>query len=262
MLVSIAASARRVLRAVRFSRAARAPARTWMVPVAAARRADSVRRETALRGETAAAIWLDRTCAYPTTAHPTTDAVQHFARNIIRAVMATSTETTSARRSIRATTSAGGLILSHRLHQTLDLLGKRGLRAVTSSSALTSLRRVGKRSHRWAGTSGTRRRKCLHKTGQEDIDPARRVRPYLQRASVERAEPFVTDTMRKNLRFHDLRASSITWMAMCGNPPQIICSVSGTKTETIRCYQREAEVLIDGFGEVFPPLPPSLMLPR
>lgn len=51
------------------------------------------------------------------------------------------------------------------------------------------------------------------------------------------------------MTWHDLRATGITWRAVRGDEP----------LETTQKYIREAEVIRDGFGEVFPPLPASLL---
>src|SRR5208283_3115028 len=46
-----------------------------------------------------------------------------------------------------------------------------------------------------------------------------KLRHYLKRAGVERAELFASDETRKAITFHDLRATGITWMAVRGDEP-------------------------------------------
>jgi hypothetical protein len=90
---------------------------------------------------------------------------------------------------------------------------------------------------------------------------AARLREYLQLAGVSRAELFVeaTDRTRKALTFHDLRATGITWMAIRGDDPLKISQRAGhAGFATTAGYIREAEAIRDGFGDVFPSLPPAL----
>lgn len=95
----------------------------------------------------------------------------------------------------------------------------------------------------------------------EDI--AARLRKYLQWAGVTRAELFANDRTRKQLTFHDLRATGITWMAVRGDDPLKIQQRAGhTEFSTTQGYIRQAEELRAGdFGEPFPPLPPELLTP-
>jgi integrase len=46
-----------------------------------------------------------------------------------------------------------------------------------------------------------------------------KLRHYLKRAGVERAELFASDETRKAITLHDLRATGITWMAVRGDEP-------------------------------------------
>jgi hypothetical protein len=79
---------------------------------------------------------------------------------------------------------------------------------------------------------------------------------WLRRAGIDRPELFADDATRQALRFHDLRATGITWMAVRGDPGEQIKRRAGhTDYATTERYIREAEVLRDGFGEVFPALP-------
>jgi hypothetical protein len=47
---------------------------------------------------------------------------------------------------------------------------------------------------------------------------SQKLKAYLARAGVKRAERFVTDATRKAITFHDLRSTGITWMAVRGDP--------------------------------------------
>lgn len=87
---------------------------------------------------------------------------------------------------------------------------------------------------------------------------ARELKKHLRAAGVVRGDLFVTDATRRALRFHDLRASGITWHAIRGLDPMKIMSRSGHEDfKTMQGYLREAEVLgaSGTFGEPFPTLP-------
>jgi integrase len=85
---------------------------------------------------------------------------------------------------------------------------------------------------------------------------SRALKRWLRRAKVDRPEFFADDATRQALRFHDLRATGITWMAVRGDPGEQIKRRAGhTDYATTERYIREAEVLREGFGEVFPALP-------
>ena len=91
-------------------------------------------------------------------------------------------------------------------------------------------------------------------TSERDL--ARGLKRWLRKADIKRAELYATDATRQALRFHDLRATGITWMAVRGDAPQVIQSRAGhTDYTTTLGYIREAETLAAGFGEVFPALP-------
>lgn len=86
----------------------------------------------------------------------------------------------------------------------------------------------------------------------------RSLRRWLLRAGVTREELHVStkDKTRKPMTWHDLRATGLTWCAIRGDEPLRIMARAGhTDLETTMLYVREAEVLRDGFGEVFPALP-------
>ena len=75
-----------------------------------------------------------------------------------------------------------------------------------------------------------------------------------RKALIERART------RKRMTFHDLRATGITWAAIRGDDVLKIMARSGhTEYQTMMGYVREAEVMRDDFGEVFPELPQCLL---
>ncbi len=89
---------------------------------------------------------------------------------------------------------------------------------------------------------------------------ADKLRGYLKRAGVKRAELFKSDRTRRQLRFHDLRATGLTWRAVRGDEPLKIMQAAGHKDfATTMQYIRTAEQLRAGFGEPFPPLPQSVL---
>jgi integrase len=70
-----------------------------------------------------------------------------------------------------------------------------------------------------------------------------------------------TDTTRKQLTFHDLRATGITWMALRSDEPIKIMRRAGHEDiATTMGYVREAENLMHSVGEPFPPLPAALLV--
>jgi integrase len=88
----------------------------------------------------------------------------------------------------------------------------------------------------------------------------RKLRMYLKRAGVNRADLFITDPTRKAMTFHDLRATGITWCAVRGDEPLKIMQRAGhADFATTQIYLREAENLTHGFGQVFPELPKNLV---
>ncbi len=92
---------------------------------------------------------------------------------------------------------------------------------------------------------------------------ARNLRRWLIKAGVTRPELHEGSSTRRILRWHDLRATGITWMAVRGDAPQLIQSRAGhTDFATTLAYVRAAEALAAGFGDVFPPLPEELVRPR
>jgi hypothetical protein len=86
------------------------------------------------------------------------------------------------------------------------------------------------------------------------------IRRDLKRAGVTRAELFAHDETRKQMTFHDLRSTGITWMAVRGDEPLKIKQRAGHKQfSTAEGYIREAEAVREGFGVPFPPLPEELV---
>jgi hypothetical protein len=86
------------------------------------------------------------------------------------------------------------------------------------------------------------------------------LRAGLRLAQVTRAELFANDATRKNITFHDLRATGITWCAIRGDDPLKIQRRAGhTDFATTQEYIREAENVRAGFGTVFAPLPPGVL---
>ncbi len=90
---------------------------------------------------------------------------------------------------------------------------------------------------------------------------ASRLRKYLRTAGVTRNELLKGDPQRNALRFHDLRATGITWMAVRGDDTLRIQHRAGHHqfSTTGQHYIREAENVSRSFGTPFPPLPRSLM---
>ncbi len=89
---------------------------------------------------------------------------------------------------------------------------------------------------------------------------ARALRRWLLRAGVKRTELHVATPTRKQITFHDLRATACTWMAIRGDDPLRIQQRAGHEDfDTTQIYVREAEPVREGFGSPFPPLPASLL---
>ena len=91
-------------------------------------------------------------------------------------------------------------------------------------------------------------------------DRAGQLRRNLLTAGVARVDLFADDATRKQMTFHDLRATGTTWAAIRGDEPLRIMHRAGHKDlATTMAYVREGENVRGGFGTVFPPLPPSLL---
>jgi hypothetical protein len=90
---------------------------------------------------------------------------------------------------------------------------------------------------------------------------SRKLKVYLERAGITRADLFAADATRKAITFYDAsRATGITWAAVRGDGPLRIMQRAGHSTfQTTVGYIREAENLSAGFGVPFGPLPASLL---
>jgi integrase len=92
---------------------------------------------------------------------------------------------------------------------------------------------------------------------------AKRFRGHLQRAGITRSDLFVSDAQHMAIRFHDTRATGITWMAMRGDPATTIMERVGHKDfATTQIYLRQADALRGRVGEPFPALPACLLVPN
>jgi integrase len=108
--------------------------------------------------------------------------------------------------------------------------------------------------HRAAGGEG-RVFPPLKLTGRSE-----KLRAFLLRAGVDRAELHASDATRKPLGWHDLRATCATWLAVRGEEPLKIMQRLGHQNfATTTLYVREAEQLREGFGEPFAALPEALL---
>ena len=145
------------------------------------------------------------------------------------------------------------------VHQTEDAEGETGstksmrTRRVLIEAAVMPLLVA---MHRAAGGKGP---VLPHMPVEKHLAPM--LRRHLQVAGITRADLFAvaTDKTRKRLRFHDLRSTGITWMAIRGDDPLKLKQRAGHRTfSTTEGYIREAEAVREGFGEVFPALPASL----
>jgi integrase len=91
-------------------------------------------------------------------------------------------------------------------------------------------------------------------------DMAAVLRRWLKRAGVDREGLHKGTSVSKPLRWHDLRATGATWMAVEGKSPAEIRDILGhTQTSMTDRYMRSANVLRGGrFGTPFPPVPATL----
>lgn len=144
------------------------------------------------------------------------------------------------------------------IHRSKDDQRKRGTAPTKAKAARrtpieTNLRPLLEAMHAEAGGKG-------HVVRLPADGLSRKLRMYLRRAGVDRADLFTTDTTRKAITFHDLRSTGITWAAIRGDEALRIMQRAGhADFETTQIYLREAENLSAGFGEVFPALPESLL---
>jgi integrase len=87
-----------------------------------------------------------------------------------------------------------------------------------------------------------------------------KLKVYLRRVGIDRADLFASDATRKAITFHDLRATGITWCAVRGDDALKIKQRAGHASfSTTEGYIREAENMRAGFGAVFPALPSSML---
>lgn len=86
---------------------------------------------------------------------------------------------------------------------------------------------------------------------------ARGLRRWLKRAGVTRAALHDSTSVSRSMRWHDLKATGGTWMAVEGASPTLIRDVLGhTQTSMTDRYMRAAAILRGGrFGEPFPARP-------
>ena len=82
------------------------------------------------------------------------------------------------------------------------------------------------------------------------------LRKHLEAAQITRAALFRNDATCKRLRFHDLRGTGLTWMAIRGDDALKIQQRAGHTTfDMTQKYIRTAEAVGEVIGAVFPPLP-------
>jgi len=94
-------------------------------------------------------------------------------------------------------------------------------------------------------------------------DMARGLRRYLEKAKVERASLYRADATRRPIRFHDMRATGLTWLAVDKVEALTIRQLAGHQEfATTQEYIRMATMVGgNNFGEPFPELPESLSVP-
>jgi site-specific recombinase XerD len=93
-----------------------------------------------------------------------------------------------------------------------------------------------------------------------DLHMARGLRTWLLKAGVDRHELHHRTPTTRLIRFHDLRASGITWMAVRGDDQLKIQHRAGhTDFATTQRYIRMGEAVREGFGSPFPELPSCVL---
>lgn len=96
---------------------------------------------------------------------------------------------------------------------------------------------------------------------EKEMSLSKLLRECLVKAGVTRKALHGTTATTKQISFHDLRATGITWAAVRGDDPMKIKQRAGHKHfSTTEKYIREAENLRGNFGDVFPPLPEGLIV--
>jgi integrase len=88
------------------------------------------------------------------------------------------------------------------------------------------------------------------------------LRRHMLLAGLTRAELFANDSARKQMGFHDLRATGLTWRAVRGDDPMKIMRAAGhLDFKTTLGYVRDAQDFGSGYGDVFSPIPAALFAP-
>lgn len=89
------------------------------------------------------------------------------------------------------------------------------------------------------------------------------LREHLRAAGITRTELYSSDDTSRRLRFHDLRSSGLTWMALRGDTQMQMQGRAGHRSfDMTAVYVRTAENLRstgEAIGTPFPPLPASLL---
>lgn len=90
---------------------------------------------------------------------------------------------------------------------------------------------------------------------------ARDLRKHLRTANVKRHDLHNGDATRKQLTFHDLRSTCLTFMAVRGDPTLTIAARAGhsTSKQTEEYVKTAGELNRSRFGEIFAPLPTVLL---
>jgi integrase len=131
--------------------------------------------------------------------------------------------------------------------------GNKGVRRFAIEQSLMPLLRA---MHAEANGAGPVINMRLQKWWAADL------RKHLEAAQINRAALFLNDATSKRLRFHDLRGTGLTWMAIRGDTPIKIQRRAGhTKFDMTENYIRTAEAVGEAIGDVFPPLPAALLSP-
>ena len=106
--------------------------------------------------------------------------------------------------------------------------------------------------------SGGRGRLSSVRSTDRKLTP--KLRDALKTAGITRADLFASDASRKQITFHDARATGITWAAIRNDPHLTIMERAGhAGFATTMKYIRQASNLRPGLGEPFPPLAAALL---
>jgi integrase len=160
-----------------------------------------------------------------------------------------------------------GIDLEHgtiHVHRARSSKGERSLKPTKTDTArripiepsLLPLLRAMHAEEKGRGDAPTGALVCMPASGQLSA----KLKVYLRRAGITRADLFTSDETRKAITFHDLRATGITWCAVRGDDALKIKQRAGHASfSTTEGYIREAENMRAGFGAVFPALPAGLL---